>query len=50
MVFGGMTVKRLAVADLVLRDRAPFRIAPEQISRAGVRATVVGGRLVYRRG
>lgn len=37
-------------ADLVLLDRDLFRIPPEQISRARVRATVVGGRVVYRRG
>ena len=36
-------------ADLVLLDRDLFRTPPEQISRARVRATVVGGRVVYRR-
>jgi hypothetical protein len=36
-------------ADLVLLDRDLFLISPEQISHARVRATVVGGRVVYRR-
>lgn len=35
------------LADLVLLDRDLFRIHPEAINRARVRATVVGGRIVY---
>jgi predicted amidohydrolase YtcJ len=37
------------LADLVLLDRDLFRIAPETIDQAQVRATVVGGRVVYQR-
>lgn len=37
------------LADLVLLDRDLFRIRPETIPEARVRATVVGGRIVYRR-
>jgi predicted amidohydrolase YtcJ len=36
-------------ADLVLLDRDLVRMAPEAINRARVRATVVGGQIVYRR-
>lgn len=36
-------------ADLVLLDHDLFRMAPEAINRARVRATVVGGRVVYQR-
>ena len=42
-------LRRGMQADLVLLDRDLFRTPPEQISRARVRATVVGGRVVYRR-
>ena len=35
-------------ADLVLLDQDLTRIAPEAIERVAVRATVVGGRVVYR--
>ena len=34
-------------ADLVLLDQDLMRIAPEAIERVAVRATVVGGRVVY---
>ncbi|MDP3772856.1 MAG: amidohydrolase [Gemmatimonadales bacterium] len=37
------------LADLALLDRDLFRIAPETIDQAQVRATVVGGRVVYQR-
>ncbi len=37
------------LADIVLLDRDLFGVPPETISRARVRATVVGGRLVYER-
>jgi len=37
-----------ALADLVLLDRDLFRIAPPALDEARVRATVVGGRTVYR--
>jgi predicted amidohydrolase YtcJ len=36
-------------ADLVLLDRDLFRMAPRSINRALVRATIVGGRVVYQR-
>jgi predicted amidohydrolase YtcJ len=36
-------------ADIVLLDSDLFRLAPEAINRARVRATVVGGRVVYQR-
>ncbi|HEY7614134.1 MAG TPA: amidohydrolase family protein [Gemmatimonadales bacterium] len=35
------------LADLVLIDRDLTRIPPEEIERAAVRATIVGGRVVY---
>jgi predicted amidohydrolase YtcJ len=35
------------LADLVLLDRDLTRIPPEEIEQAGVKATVVGGRVVY---
>jgi predicted amidohydrolase YtcJ len=35
------------LADLVLIDRDLTRISPEEIEQAAVRATVVGGRVVY---
>jgi predicted amidohydrolase YtcJ len=38
------------LADLVLLDRDLTRIAPEEIEQAEVRATVVGGRVVYQAG
>ncbi len=37
------------LADLVLLDRDPFRIPPETLDRVRVRATIVGGRIVYER-
>jgi hypothetical protein len=37
------------LADLTLFDRDLFRIAPEQIEHARVRATIVGGRVIYER-
>ena len=37
------------LADIVLLDRDLFGVPPETISQARVRATVVGGRLVYER-
>jgi len=37
------------LADLTLLDRDLFRIPPEEIERARVVATVVGGRVVYER-
>lgn len=37
------------LADLALLDRDLFRIAPETIDQVQVRATVVGGRVVYQR-
>ncbi|MDO8666873.1 MAG: amidohydrolase [Gemmatimonadales bacterium] len=37
------------LADLALLDRDLFKIAPETIDQAQVRATVVGGRVVYQR-
>jgi predicted amidohydrolase YtcJ len=49
-VFAEGTRGRLAPgykADLVLLDQDLTRIAPEAIERAGIRATVVGGRVVY---
>jgi len=55
VAYAGFTEDRAGVlrpgmqADLVLLDRDLFRISPEQINRARVRATVVGGRVVYRR-
>jgi predicted amidohydrolase YtcJ len=50
-VFAERTRGRLAPgykADLVLLDQDLTRIAPEAIERVVVRATVVGGRVVYR--
>ena len=35
------------LADLVLIDRDLTRIPPEEIEQAAVRATIVGGRVVY---
>jgi predicted amidohydrolase YtcJ len=35
------------LADLVLIDRDLTRIAPEEVEKAAVKATVVGGRVVY---
>jgi predicted amidohydrolase YtcJ len=35
------------LADVVLLDRDLFRVAPEELGEARVRATVVGGRVVY---
>jgi predicted amidohydrolase YtcJ len=49
-VFAERTRGRLAPgykADLVLLDQDLTRIAPEAIERATVRATVVGGRVVF---
>ena len=49
-VFAERTRGRLAPgykADLVLLDQDLMRIAPEAIERVAVRATVVGGRVVY---
>ena len=49
-VFAERTRGRLAPgykADLVLLDQDLTRIPPEAIERAAVRATVVGGRVVY---
>jgi predicted amidohydrolase YtcJ len=49
-VFAERTRGRLAPgykADLVLLDQDLTRIAPEAIARVAVRATVVGGRVVY---
>jgi len=49
-VFAERTRGRLAPgykADLVLLDQDLTRIPPEAIERASVRATVVGGRVVY---
>lgn len=49
-VFAERTRGRLAAgykADLVLLDRDLTRIPPEAIERVAVRATVVGGRVVY---
>jgi len=49
-VFAERTRGKLAPgfkADLVLLDQDLTRIAPEAIERASVRATVVGGRVVY---
>ena len=49
-VFAERTRGRLAPgykADLVLLDRDLMRIPPEAIERVAVRATVVGGRVVY---
>jgi len=49
-VFAERTRGRLAPgykADLVLLDRDLTRIPPEEIERAAIRATVVGGRVVY---
>jgi predicted amidohydrolase YtcJ len=37
------------LADLVLLDRDLFRVAPETIHEARVRATIVGGRVVFER-
>ncbi|MBI1723580.1 MAG: amidohydrolase, partial [Gemmatimonadetes bacterium] len=37
------------LADLVLLDRDLFGVAPETINQAQVRATIVGGRVVYER-
>lgn len=51
-VFAERTRGRLAPgykADLVLLDQDLTRIPPEAIERAGVRATVVGGKLVFQR-
>ena len=36
-------------ADLVLIDRDLFTIKPEEIGAAAVRATIVGGKVVYER-
>jgi hypothetical protein len=35
------------LADLVLLNRDLTRIPPEEIEQAAVKATVVGGRVVY---
>jgi predicted amidohydrolase YtcJ len=51
-VFAERTRGRLAPgykADLVLLDQDLTRIPPEAIERAGVRTTVVGGRVVFQR-
>jgi len=44
---GSITVGKLA--DLVVLDRDPYAIAPEEISEARVELTVLEGRVVYRR-
>ncbi len=55
VAYAGFMENRLGVlragmlADLVLLDRDLFRLNPEAISEARVSATVVGGRVVYRR-
>ncbi len=37
------------LADIVVLDRDLFKVAPEKIADAKVRATIVGGRVVYER-
>ena len=55
VAYAGFAERRVGVlrpgmlADLVLLDRDLFRSAPEAIAEARVRATVVGGRVVYER-
>lgn len=55
VAYAGFMDARLGVlrpgmlADLVLLDRDLFRIAPETINQARVRATIVGGRVVCER-
>ncbi len=55
VAYAGFMERRVGIlrpgmlADLVLLDRDLFRIPASAINRAGVRATVVGGRVVYRR-
>jgi predicted amidohydrolase YtcJ len=51
-VFAESSRGRLApgyLADLVLLDRDLFRVSPPALGEARVRATVVGGRVVYRK-
>jgi hypothetical protein len=43
------TLRAGMLADLTLFDRDLFRVAPEAIGQARVRATIVGGRVVYER-
>ncbi len=55
VAYAGFMERRVGIlrpgmlADLVLLDRDLFRIPASEINRAAVRATVVGGRVVYRR-
>ena len=55
VAYAGFAERRLGVlrpgmlADLVLLDRDLFRVSADSINQARVRATVVGGRVVYRR-
>ena len=37
-------------ADIVVLDRSPMDIPPESLDQVRVDATIVGGRVVYRRG
>lgn len=43
------TLRSGMLADVVLLDYDPFRVAPEQLARGRVRVTVVNGRVVYER-
>jgi predicted amidohydrolase YtcJ len=55
VAYAGFMESRLGVlrpgmlADLVVLDRDLFRVPAREINRARVRATVVGGRIVYRK-
>lgn len=41
------TIEEGKMADLVVLDRNPMKVAPEEIRRINVLATIVGGRLVH---
>ena len=45
---GSLTGGRLA--DMVVLDRDPWEVDPEEISEIGVDMTILGGRIVYKKG